>query len=60
MNWSPHEKITECVLVLVLSLIGMNALAAKLDFNVKRNVSETNDKTGSQNGTGGNVVHKEK
>lgn len=54
------KKSLSVVLVLVLSLIGMNALAAKLDFNVKRNVSETNDKTGSQNGTGGNVVHKEK
>lgn len=43
------KKSLSVLLVLVLSLIGMNALAAKLDFNVKRNVTETNDSTSSDN-----------
>ena len=54
------KKSLNVILVLILSTIGMNALASKFDFNVKRNVTETNDKTGSQNGSGGNMIHREK
>ena len=56
----PMKKSLSVAMVLILSLIGMNALASKLDFNVKRNVTETEDKTGSQNGSGGNMIHREK
>ena len=49
------KKSLSVVLVLVLSLIGMNALAAKLDFNVKRNVTETNDKSSGDNEKTGGI-----
>jgi hypothetical protein len=49
------KKSLSVLLVLVLSLIGMNALAAKLDFNVKRNIAETSDKTSGDNERTGGI-----
>lgn len=59
------KKSLYAVLVIVLSTLGANALAAKFDFNVERVSIETNDKTGNTNGTsdtggGRNMVTREK
>ena len=58
------KKSLTALFVLLLSSFGANALASKLDFNIKRVVKETNDKSSSQNGSGdnsgGNMVTKHK
>lgn len=43
------KKSLSAVLVVILTFIGANALAAKLDFNVKKVATETQDTTGTDN-----------
>lgn len=43
------KKSLSAVLVIALSLVGANALAAKFDVNVRKVAIESNDKTGSEN-----------
>lgn len=48
------KKSLYAIAVILLSMIGANALASKIDVNVKKVSIETTDTTGSQNGTGEN------
>ncbi len=43
------KKSLYAILVILLSIIGANAFAAKLDKNVQRVVVESNDNTGNDN-----------
>lgn len=58
------RKSLNAILVLCLSLIGANALASTVDFNVKKVSVETNDQGSNQNGNGDrggrNMITREK
>ncbi len=58
------KKSLCAILVVILSALGANALAAKLDINVEKVTIETSDKSGNDNGAGSggvrNVITKEK
>lgn len=43
------KKSLSAILVMLLSLAGASALAAKLDINVRKVAVETKDQTGSEN-----------
>lgn len=43
------KKSLSAILVILLSLIGANALASKIDFNVNKVIKETSDSTGDKN-----------
>ncbi len=43
------KKSLSAILVIILSMVGAKAFAAKVDVNVKRAVQETNDSTGDKN-----------
>lgn len=54
------KKSLYAVIVVLLSLVGANALAAIMDFNVERVTVESIDGTGNTNGVGsggGGVVN---
>jgi hypothetical protein len=44
------KKSLSAILVILLSLIGAKAMAAKIDVNVNRATKETTDATGDKNG----------
>ena len=46
------KKSLYAIIVILLSAIGANALASMMDVQVQKVVSETNDKTGSDNEKG--------
>lgn len=48
------KKSLYALLVIFLSIMGANALAEKIDINVKRVAVETDDQGSSQNGNNGN------
>jgi uncharacterized protein YdeI (BOF family) len=49
------KKSLSAVLVIMLSLIGADALAAKVDGNVNNTATQTQDKTGGWNGDDGPI-----
>ena len=49
------KRFLNAFLVIALSMIGANALAAQLDFNVQKVSGQTADKTGSSNGRVGPI-----
>lgn len=46
------KKSLNALLVIVLSLVGANALAAKLDQSIKKCVIESSDTSATGNGSG--------